>query len=108
MWLQVRPVLALFFLSLGQYLSAAPVNALDADSTLRDDLVIKARVFQDQGYRTQAIALLQQADQLAKQLSEDSSETGLLLAQLYFELGEYPLSLNLITRTLDQSESKAI
>tara|TARA_B110000003_G_scaffold51905_1_gene51299 strand:+ start:866 stop:3025 length:2160 start_codon:yes stop_codon:yes gene_type:complete len=108
MWLQVRPVLALFFLSLGQYLSAAPVNALDADSTLRDDLVTKARVFQDQGYRTQAIALLQQADQLAKQLSEDSSETGLLLAQLYFELGEYPLSLNLITRTLDQSESKAI
>ena len=108
MCLQIRTVFAIFLLGVGQSLSAAPASLPNTDSALRHDLITKALVFQHEGYRARAIVLLQQADQLAKQLGEDQNETGLLLAQLYFELGEYPLSLNMTTRILDQSQSEII
>ncbi|MFT6016664.1 MAG: hypothetical protein ACI809_002432, partial [Candidatus Azotimanducaceae bacterium] len=108
MCLQIRMVFAFLLLGLSLHLSAAPASLLNTGSALRHDLIAKARVFQYEGYRARAIVLLQQADLLAKQLGEDQNETGLLLAQLYFELGEYPLSVNMTTRILDQSESKII
>lgn len=105
---RIRTVFTYCILSFCQSLAAAPANQLDNDSEHLQDLIRKARVYQDQGYGSQAIALLQQADQLAQQLGTGQNDTGLQLAQLYFELGEYPLSLNMTTRILDQSQPDGI
>ncbi|MFT5562260.1 MAG: CHAT domain-containing protein [Candidatus Azotimanducaceae bacterium] len=113
MWLRICAVFTYCILSFCQSLTAAPASELNNDSQqlndlLRNDLLRKASVYQDQGYRSQAIALLQQADQLAHQQGTNQNDTGLLLAQLYFELGEYPLSLNMTTRILDQPQTDGI
>jgi CHAT domain-containing protein len=108
MWLRIRAVFTYCILSFCQSLAAAPASQLNNDSEHLKDLLRKASVYQDQGYRSQAIALLQQADQLAQQLGTGQNDTGLKLAQLYFELGEYPLSLNMTTRILDQSQPDGI
>ena len=108
MWLRIQWVFTFCILSLGQSLYAAPASEFNNDGAHLDSLVRKANVYQNQGYRSQAIALLQQADQLSKQLGTDQNEIGLQLARLYFELGEYPLSKNLTARILDESQLDAI
>ena len=101
---QVGWILGFFFLGLSQAFSAAPASPPNTDSVLRNDLVAEARAFRDQGYRAQAVELLQQAEALSERGGENQSETGLLLAQLHFELGNYPPSLERISRILDQSQ----
>ena len=108
MFFQVGWILGLVFLGLSQAFSAVPASSPNTDSVLRNDLVAEARVFRDQGYRARAVELLQQAEALSEQGGENQSETGLLLAQLHFELGNYPTSLEQISRILDQSQPNGI
>ena len=108
MFFQVGWILGLVFLGLSQAFSAVPASSPNTDSVLRNDLVAEARVFRDQGYRARAVELLQQAEALSEQGGENQSETGLLLAQLHFELGNYPTSLEQISRILDQSQPSRI
>jgi len=108
MWLRIYAVLTLGILSLGQNICAASASQIENDSSQVHDLLRQARVYQNQGYRGQAIALLQEADVLAVQQGLGQNDTGLLLAQLYFELGEYPRSQDMTTRILDQSPAAGI
>jgi len=108
MWLRIYAVFILCILSLGQSICVASASQIDNDGAQVRELVRQARVYQNQGYRGQAIALLQEADVLAEKQGVDQNDTGLLLAQLYFELGEYPLSRGMTTRILDQSPADGI
>lgn len=105
MWLRIHAVFTCCVLSLSlcHCVYAASASQLTEDNVHLSSLVEKASVYQNQGYRSQAIALLEQADQMAGRLGTGQNDTGLLLAQLYFELGEYPLTLNLTKRILDGS-----
>lgn len=94
--------LIILILSFGQSLYAAPVSHANDDADHLSRLVREASDYQSHGYRGQAVALLEQADRLAARLGIDQNDTGLQLAQLYYELGEYSLSQNLTTRILDQ------
>lgn len=105
---RIHAFLSLCILSLGQNLYAEPASKLNQDRAHLRSLVVDSGVYQNQGFRSKAVALLQQADQLAGQLGTGQNNTGLLLAQLYFELGEYPLSLEMTTRILDQSQPDVI
>jgi len=91
-------------------LTAAAGNGKDRTSEHDqiDQLVQSAMVYQNEGYRSQAIALLQDADQLAATSQPRRNQISLRLAQLYFELGEYPLSINITTRILDQNAPDSI
>ena len=108
MLLRIQAVCVFCILSIGHSLYAAPANQLTSDRDNLTNLITKARNYQNQGYRSQAIALLEQADRLAERLGSGQNDTGLLLAQLYFELGEYPLSLNLTKRILNESPPAGI
>ena len=107
-WCRKYAVFTICFLSLGQGSFAASGSQLNIGSVRVDDLIRQARVFQQQGYRHQAITLLQEADRLAQQLGAGENDTGLLLAQLYYELGDYPLSNNMTTRILRQSKLDSV
>ena len=108
MLLRIQAVCVFCILSIGHSLYAAPAGQLNDNNDQLTNLLAKARNYQNQGYRSQAIALLEQADRLAKQLGTGQNDTGLRLAQLYYELGEYPLSLNLTNRILGQSPPAGI
>jgi tetratricopeptide (TPR) repeat protein len=73
-----------------------------------DQLVRSAAVYENNGYRSQAIALLQAADQLPNTDQPQRNQISLQLAQLYFELGEYPLSINITKQILDQDAPHGI
>ena len=108
MLLRIQAVCVFCILSISHSLYAAPAGQLNNNNDQLTYLLAKARNYQNQGYRSQAIALLEQADRLAKQLGTGQNDTGLRLAQLYYELGEYPLSLNLTDRILGQSPPAGI
>jgi CHAT domain-containing protein len=102
MWPRISVVFTFCILSISQSLCATPATQPNTNGDQVKRLVSQADAYQRQGYRGRAIALLQEADQLAAQQGSGQSDTGLLLAQLYFELGEYPLSVSMTTRILDE------
>lgn len=84
-------------------LAPPPLSAATTDAQLNtDQLVQLAETYQTRGHRRQAVKLLQKASQLA--VSDSArQETDLRLAQLYFQLGQYQLSLGLLNHVLAQS-----
>tara|TARA_R110002073_G_scaffold98848_5_gene226452 strand:+ start:1150 stop:3315 length:2166 start_codon:yes stop_codon:yes gene_type:complete len=72
-----------------------------------EQLIQQASIYQSRGYRNQAVALLQKADNLKDANQTQRIQSGLQLARLYFELGEYPLSLNMTSRILAQGVPEA-
>ncbi|MFT4713975.1 MAG: CHAT domain-containing protein [Candidatus Azotimanducaceae bacterium] len=108
MWRRIHAVFTFFILSLSQNLYADTGRPYDNDSLKHENIVRQAVVYQNQGYRSQAIALLEQADQLAGRQGTEQNNTKLLLAQLYFELGKYPLSLDMTTRILDHTQQDEV
>jgi CHAT domain-containing protein len=108
MLLQLPAVFTFFILSLSQNLYADTGRPLDNDSLNHEDIVRQAVVYQNQGYRSQAITLLEQADQLTEQQDTVQNNTRLMLAQLYFELGKYSLSLDMTTHILDHTQKDEV
>jgi CHAT domain-containing protein len=100
------PILVLCWASVtpGQGLSAA---SLPDDGADIERLIRLANVYQDQGRRGQALGLLREATQLAENTPR-ANETRLLLAQLYYQLGQYPLSLSLLRQVLDTAPPDSI
>lgn len=97
---------ALIWIVSGPIAAATNVSVSEQDQFVQ--LVRTATVYQNKGYRSQTIALLLQADRLAGINQTQRNQSGLRLAQLYFELGEYPLSINMTTRILNQDASDGI
>ena len=71
--------------------------ALQASKSLEaeyDNLLGLAKTYRQKGFRSKALPLLLRAEELSEKLSTKKQiESRLLLGRLFFELGEYPLSL---------------
>jgi CHAT domain-containing protein len=72
------------------------------DSLDADKLIQLASRYEERGLRHQTAALLQEVSQMTTNVLQ-RQETDLKLAQLYFQLGQYPLCLNIVNRILSQS-----
>ena len=103
---QLAPIIFLSCTSLafsyGVLAASEPVENANIDKLLQ-----LASDYQDQGYRSQAVGLLRQARELAEN-SPRKQETYLRLAQLYYQIGEYPLSLDLLRQILEEEPSEPI
>ncbi|MBV1879901.1 MAG: CHAT domain-containing protein [Pseudomonadales bacterium] len=65
-----------------------------ASTQIHHQLLQQASIYQQKGFRKRALPLLFEAQKVAKKLSSaDQTASALALGRLYFELGEYPLSL---------------
>lgn len=88
---QRRSIIALLFTCL--LWVAAPQHG-HTEGPSFDQLMGLAQNYKARGFRQQAISILREAEQLESVTDEDKIDLALSLAQLYFEVGEYPISQN--------------